>query len=74
MEVVGVHGLALDAHQALQQLQIRGQKGVAIYDSVNLWLTENGGQTWGNPIDLQDTIGLETGVQNEIIKRTELAL
>ena len=55
--------------QALQQLQIRGQKGVAIYDSVNLWLTENGGQTWGNPINLQDTVRLETGKQAQCCAR-----
>ncbi len=55
--------------QALQRLQIHGRKGVAIYDSVNLWLTENGGQTWGNPINLKNAIGLKTGMQAQCCAR-----
>lgn len=55
--------------QALQRLQIHGRKGVAIYDSVKLWLTEDGGQTWGHEIDLRNAIGLPTGMQAQCCAR-----
>jgi photosystem II stability/assembly factor-like uncharacterized protein len=55
--------------QALQRLQIHGRKGVAIFDSVKVWLTEDGGQTWGSQIDLKNAIGLKTGMQAQCCAR-----
>lgn len=55
--------------QSLQRLQIHGRKGVAIFDSVKVWLTEDGGVTWGHQIDLKNAIGLKSGMQAQCCAR-----